>query len=413
MDGVMATGNQSTGPIRRWELAAGALPSWMGSIRFRLTLIYSVVLFGLAMLVVGAIYAGLARSLSDEQIYKTYPAVWVNEFGEIVAIGEKQIRDHAREIEHQANQRALETYRTYSFATLLGLFGASLGVGWVVSGRVLRPIGHITAVAREIQATDLGRRIRLDGPPDELKDLADTFDEMLDRIQEGFDEQRRFIHEASHELRNPLAVMRTNLEVTLADPAAPPEELRHTLEVCERSTDRMTRLVDDLLLYARRGSTARVTEPVDLSAIAREGALEFRAPADARGLGIVLDLSGPVVVIADRHALRQALANLLANAVRLAPEGSKVTISTGVDGPWAWLAVSDEGPGIAPENQSRVFQRFFRGDEDDASSSGRSGLGLTIVRQIAESHGGTVRLVSQLGVGSTFAIWLPVGAPGG
>jgi signal transduction histidine kinase len=395
-------------PVSRAARAAGSLPAWMGSIRFRLTLIYSVVLFGLAVLVVGAIYAGLAKSLSEGQIYKTYPAIWLNERGEIVAIGEKQIRDHAREIELQANQRALERYRTYSFATLLGLFGASLGVGWAVSGRVLRPIGHITAVARDIQATDLSQRIRLQGPPDELKDLADTFDEMLDRIQGSFDEQRRFIHEASHELRNPLAVMRTNLEVTLADPDVPPEDLRHTLQVCERSTDRMARLVDDLLLYARQGSTAREMEPVDLATIAEEGAMEFRAPAEARGLGLRLETGHAVSVVADRHAIRRALANLLANAVRLAPTGSRITIATGVEGPWAWLAVTDEGPGIAPEDQDRVFQRFFRGDEKDAASSGRSGLGLTIVRQIAESHGGSVQLVSEPGVGSTFVIWLPV-----
>lgn len=417
MEGGRAMTADPLASVNRAARAAGSLPAWMGSIRFRLTLIYSVVLFGLAALVVGAIYAGLAKSLSEGQIYKTYPAIWLNERGEIVAIGEKQIRDHAREIEHQANQRALETYRTYSFATLLGLFGASLGVGWAVSGRVLRPIGHITAVARDIQATDLSRRIQLQGPPDELKDLADTFDEMLERIQGSFDEQRRFIHEASHELRNPLAVMRTNLEVTLADPDAPPEDLRHALQVCERSTDRMARLVDDLLLYARQGSTAREMEPVDLATIAEEGAMEFRAPAEARGLRLELETGHAVNVVADRHAIRQALANLLANAVRLAPAGSRITIATGVEGPWAWLAVTDEGPGIAPEHQGRVFQRFFRGDEKDAASSGRSGLGLTIVRQIAESHGGSVQLVSEPGVGSTFVIWLPIvpsgSVPGG
>ena len=144
-------------------------------------------------------------------------------------------------------------------------------------------------MARDISATDLTRRIALQGPDDELHELADTFDDMLGRLDEAFANQRRFIQEASHELRNPLAVIRTNLEVTLTDPEATTEDLRHTAEVVERSTDRMTRLVDDLLLYARNETPAIEREPVDAATLVHEAADEFRAPAEARGLAIGWD----------------------------------------------------------------------------------------------------------------------------
>lgn len=387
---------------RRSVRTAERMPRWMGSIRFRLTVIYSSVLFGLAALLVGAIYLGAAQTLDRQQIYETYDVVVPTPQG-LVTVD----RVWAQSIERLANERALDTLRRYTFAGLSILFLTSLGVGWIVAGRVLRPIEEITDVARDITATDLSRRIELGGPNDELRHMADTFDDMLDRIDDAFEEQRRFIHEASHELRNPLAVIRTNIEVTLSDPSADAEEMRHTLEVVDRSTERMSRLVDDLLVYARKGSTSREMAPVDVSTLVVEAVDEFRAPAEARRLLLTGAAAAGLWVMADRHALKQALANLLANAVRLAPEGTTVRVTAGHQEPWVWLAVQDEGPGIAREDQDRVFQRFFRGDGKAGREEGRSGLGLTIVRQIAQAHGGAVRLVSEPGVGSAFAIWLP------
>jgi len=389
---------------------ARRLPSWLGSIRFRLTVIYSGVLFLLASVMLGGVYLALRRSLDEEQVYQRYQQTAVLPTGERIPVAEGVIINLSRAVEHDANERAIELLKEFSFGALLGLFVTSLAVGWVVAGSVLRPIGRITSVARDIQATDMKRRIHLDGPDDELKELADTFDDMLDRIDGAFEQQKQFIHEASHELRNPLAVIRTNLDVTLADPEASPEELRQTMQVVQRSTERMTTLVDDLLVYARKGaeSIERAPASIDVSTLAREGAEEFEAPADARGLRLSQQIPAEGLwVNGDRDAMRRALANLLANAVRLAPTGSTVTVSAGRQGPWVWMAVEDEGPGIPEVDQERVFQRFFRGDAAAGRQEGRSGLGLTIVRQIAEAHGGDVRLVSEPGRGSAFAIWLP------
>ncbi len=385
---------------------AERLPSWVGSIRFRLTLVYSLLLFGLAAAVVAGLYAGLARSLDDEPVSRTYTINQPVLTPMGVELRSDTVRAEFRTLESLVNERALDQLRTYSFGALGLLFVASLGVGWAVAGRALAPIGRITAVARDIQATDLSRRIALDGPKDELRDLADTFDAMLGRLDEAFQGQRRFIQEASHELRNPLAVMRTNVEVVLADPDADAEDLRRTATVVGGTVERMSRLVDDLVTYARTGAAEHDAQPVALEPLASELVAEFEAPAETRGIALARDGSGEPHVMGDRAALKRAAANLLDNAVRLAPEGSTVTVRTGVEGEWAYLGVIDAGPGIAPEAHDSVFQRFWRapGTEGDTA---RSGLGLTIVRQIVESHGGRVDLSSVPGRGSTFVIRLP------
>ena len=380
------------------------LPEWARSIRFRYTLLYSAVLFGLAAVVVAAIYLVLVMSLRNEPYTTGYQ--------KLICFTNDQCYKPItfRELERVVNSRTLTKLRNYSFGALGVLFVASLGVGWVVAGRVLRPIGRITAVARDIQATDLSRRIELPGPDDELKQLGDTFDAMLARLDAAFAAQRQFVADASHELRNPLAIIRTNVDVALADPRADPEDLRHTIVVVKRASDRMARLVDDLLALARRQEPILEHEPVDLGAAVAEASDDFVVPAAARNIVLDRAIAPGVVVIGDRDALKRAVANLLENAVRLAPEGSRIRLATGSEGDQAWIAVADEGPGIAPEDQPHVFDRFWRADKGRSRADGGTGLGLAIVRQIAESHGGQVRLQSKVGVGSSFVIWLPVAA---
>jgi heavy metal sensor kinase len=377
------------------------------TVRFRLTAIYSLVLFGLGAVILGALYLGLAAQLDEEPVSQEIPVTRVFETPEGVVFDQGVVRAEMRDLEELVNERALEQLRNYSFAALGLLFFASLFVGWIVSGRVLKPIDRITGVARDIQATDLARRINLDGPPDELRQLADTFDAMLDRLDRAFESQRQFIQEASHELRNPLAVMRTNLEVGLADPNASAEELRRTAVVVNNSAERMSHLVDDLLVFARNETPAMEHEDVDIGGVVHGVAAEFQVPAEARGIELVRSADPDLWVTGDRQALRQALANLLANAVRLAPEGSRIRVAGGQDEGWVWMAVEDQGPGIAEDDQARVFQRFYRGDRARAREEGRSGLGLAIVRQVAEAHGGEARVASSPGRGSTFSVWIP------
>jgi signal transduction histidine kinase len=375
------------------------LPEWARSIRFRYTLLYSAVLFGLAAVVVAAIYLVLLMALRHEPVSAGRGLYC--KYGQCIRLLSLS------EFEQLINTRTLRELRNYSFGALGVLFVASLGVGWVVAGRVLRPIGRITSVARDIQATDLSRRIELPGPEDELKQLADTFDAMLARLDAAFAAQRQFTADASHELRNPLAIIRTNVDVALADPRADPEDLRQAIVVVKRASDRMARLVDDLLALARRQEPTFEHEPVDLGAAVAEASDDFVVPAAARNIVLDRAIARGVTVTGDRDALKRAVANLLENAVRLAPEGSRIRLATGSEGNRAWIAVTDEGPGIAPEDQPHVFDRFWRADKARSRADGGTGLGLAIVRQIVESHGGEVRLQSKVGVGSSFVIWLP------
>ena len=380
----------------------------MHTIRFRLTVLYSGLLFALAALVLGGIYTALAMS-TDQRPYTTEYAKTYTRDGQFVG---KQPVVFVAEVENAVNVQTLATLRDYSMVTLAGLFVASLGIGWVLSGRVLRPVRSITRTAAEIQATDLSRRIRLDGPKDELRDLADTVDSMLDRLEAAFRAQRQLIDDASHELRSPLAIIRANLDTVLSEPDADPEDRRRAVQVVDRATTRMTRLVEDLLATARRSAPALDDADVDLGYAAGEAAEEFDAVAASRGLTIERRLPAGLTVIGDHDALRRAVANLLSNAVRLAPAGSVITVAAGRTGGWQWVAVADAGPGIDTEDQERVFDRFWRGAEARRSRDRRTGLGLAIVRSIVEAHNGHVRLFSTPGAGSTFVLWLPVASSG-
>lgn len=388
-------------------------PDVFGSVRFRLAALYSAVVFGLAAILVAGVYVGLSRALDRQDITETRIQVdgsGCTRFGRDLLLCEgRQVEavDELKAVEKEANQRALETFRQYAFPALAGLFLVSVGVGWLLADWALRPIGRVTRVARRISATDLSQRIELGGPEDELRELADTFDDMLGRLESGFDNQRQFIQEASHELRNPIAVIRTNVDVALADPATPVEDLRETLAVVGRASERMGVLVDDLLLYARRGAPAERMADVDAGQLVEETVADFAVSAVARKLRLVHQTEPGLVVTGDPVALRQALANLAANAVRLAPEGSTVTLAAGRRDGWVWLACADEGPGLSPADQARAFERFWQGDKVRGRSQGRSGLGLAIVRQIAQAHGGAVGLRSTAGGGSTFSVWLP------
>ena len=384
---------------RLWD----RLPEWTRSIRFRYTLLYSAVLFGLAAVVLAAIYLILLMALRATPVSSGRGTFCMH--GDCITV------ITFREAERLVNSEILGKLRYYSLGALGVLFVSSLGVGWVVAGRVLAPVGRITSVARDIQATDMSRRIQLPGPEDELKQLADTFDAMLARLDAAFDAQRQFVADASHELRNPLAIIRTNVDVALADPDASPDDLRQAIAVVKRAGDRMTLLVDDLLALARRQEPTLEHEPVDLGAAVAEASDDFMVPAETRDIVLDRAIAPGVVVTGDREALKRVVANLLDNAVRLAPAGSRIRLATGSEGNRAWIAVADEGPGISPDDQAHVFDRFWRADKARARADGGTGLGLAIVRQIVEGHGGEVRLHSKVGVGSSFVVWLPITRP--
>ena len=378
------------------------------SARARLTVVYSVSVFALAALVLGGLYWGVARRLKPVPttvplVYKvTHPAGLP--YQRVVIFSTTS--DPTGEAKNAEKRATLHRLQELTFEALAALFLASLGIGWVVAGRVLRPVGRITAAARRIQATNLSERIALEGPQDELKTLADTFDEMLARLDASFTAQRQFVADASHELRNPLAVIQTNADVALWDEGVP-ESARTRIEAVRRASERMRKLVDDLLALARLELAAAQRSEVDLAQLVHEVGDELDPLARAHGLVLEQDAESGVRVVADRDALKRALANLLDNAFRHSPPGAPVRITAARRNGSAVLSVADRGPGLTAEEQEHVFERFWRSDSARSRESGGVGLGLAIVRRIAESHGGAVAVVSEPGDGSTFEILLP------
>ncbi|HEY6017098.1 MAG TPA: HAMP domain-containing sensor histidine kinase [Gaiellaceae bacterium] len=378
------------------------------SARLRLTVVYSVAVFGLAGLVLGGLYWGVARGLKP--VRETVPLVYkVTQqpglpYKRLVVFSDTA--DIQGELQNAEKRATLHRLRRLTFEALGALFLASLAIGWVVGGRVLRPVDRITAAARRIQATNLSERIALEGPQDELKTLADTFDEMLGRLEASFTAQRQFVADASHELRNPLAVIQTNADVALWDEGVP-ESARTRIEAVRRASERMRKLVDDLLALARLELAAAQRSEVDLAQLVHEVGDELDPLARAHGLVLEQDAESGVRVVADRDALKRALANLLDNAFRHSPPGAPVRITAARRNGSAVLSVADRGPGLTAEEQEHVFERFWRSDSARSRESGGVGLGLAIVRRIAESHGGAVAVVSEPGDGSTFEILLP------
>ena len=394
----------SRSPLRR-------LAAPVRSVRFRLAMLVTTALIvtaGVLVLGVNLALDTVAATVPAEQpttLEEELLRVLGMSLAELEGTGDAGATDALLTVEQAVREQTLQLVRNLSLAALLVLVPVGLAIGWAVAGRVVRPVGTIASVAREIEATDLSRRIRLGGPPDEVRDLADTFDAMLDRLDRGVQTQRRFVEDASHELRNPLAVIRTTLDVALSDPGDA-EGLRRAAEVARRTADRMSTTVDELVAFARTSVQPERRVPVDLSEVVAEVAQEYDAVALTRGVRLSRLAPSGLVVDGDRSALKRAQANLVSNALRVAPSGSVVHCRAGRAGGLLWFGVRDVGRGIAPDDQAFVFRRAWRDGAPTAEGEGE-GLGLALVRQIAEAHGGAVSVASVPGHGASFVVWLP------
>jgi signal transduction histidine kinase len=291
--------------------------------------------------------------------------------------------------------------------TVVALGPAAAALAWWWAGRAVRPIDRVRAVAEDIEASDLGRRIGLERGPTELVSLAASFDAMLDRLERAADAQRQLIEETSHELRTPLSVLTTNADVLLADPDPTIDAYRRGLERSKAAAARLHATIDDLLVDARGRARTLDRRPADLAAIVRDVADEARVLAAARQIELAVTGPPTAVCSVDAPTVRRAIANLADNAVRYAPPGSTVEIDVEVGESTAAVAVTDHGPGIPGGEQGHVFERFWRGRPDAHGT----GLGLPIAKQIALAHGGdlTVRSPGAAGDGSTFTLTLRCG----
>lgn len=297
----------------------------------------------------------------------------------------------------------------------LGLGGVSLAVlalgglgGWVLARRALGPLAEMAERARRITAEQLHERLPAGATSLELDHLRDAFNDTLSRLESSFEQLRRFTADASHELRTPLTALRSVGEVGLRG-ARSVEEYREVVGSMLEEVDRLSRLADELLTLARAesGQAELHREPVDLGALAREVADDLSVLAEERRQSLEVDAAAGVVVHADRLWLRQALRNLVDNAIKYTPEGGCIEVGLRVEGASISLAVHDNGPGIAPEHHERVFERFYRVDRGRSRALGGTGLGLALAKWAAEAHAGRIELHSEVGRGSVFRLVLP------
>jgi two-component system, OmpR family, sensor kinase len=272
----------------------------------------------------------------------------------------------------------------------------------------LRPLRRIEQTAAAITAGDLSRRVEYADPQTEVGRVGSALNAMLDRIESSDRRLRRFIADASHELRTPLAAVRAYAELFGRGAAARPADLERSMSGITRETERMSLLVDDLLLLARLDEGRPLEQkPVDLAVVVGEAVDAARVVEPGRPIDLSVE---PATVTGDEAPLRQVVDNLLANARTHTPAGTPVSVDLGrVDG-HAVLTVADRGPGLTEEQAARVFERFYRADDSRARASGGAGLGLSIVSAVTEAHGGTAEARPTAGGGATFVITLPLGA---
>lgn len=306
----------------------------------------------------------------------------------------------------QIKTDTLEQLLIQSTIALALMAVVSMGLGWLLAGRMLRPLGEISATVRRITEESLDQRVSLQGPPDELKELADQFDVMLDRLEASFRAQREFVSNASHELRTPLTIIRAELDVTLAEPDASPEDLARMGDVVRRAIDRSERLIDQLLLLARADEPIRRADSVDLAAAVERALREQQQVIAERGLVVESDLR-PVTVSGDRVLLEQLIANLVDNSVRHNVEGGRLSVTVERRGEQALIRVANDGAVIPPDDAERLFRRFARLDESRARSTGGYGIGLSLVRTIAEGHEGTAHAEARPAGGLEVEVRLP------
>jgi signal transduction histidine kinase len=380
------------------------------TVRARLTLLYTGLFAVCGSIVVAVSYILVARlepSGRSEQAPAGFLALCRSEQlsaqpnGRILA----KCNTYAR-LQGAQHQRdlTLSHLLDYSLITLAVVVALAAILGWIAAGRVLRPVQLITDAARSASERNLSSRVALGGPRDELQELADTFDEMLGRLQAAFEGQQRFIANASHELRTPLAVMRATVDVVLENANSTPDELRSMAADIRAAVDRADHLIGALLILARNESRVTVREAVDLATVA-EDALDSAAVLD-RHVHATLE---PAVIAGDPVLAERLIANLVDNAIRYNVAGGDIWIGTRTTAAGSQLTVANTGPRVTAEDADLIFQPFQR--LQTRTSHDGFGLGLAIVASIATIHGGTAGAQPRDGGGLTITVTIPSAAP--
>ncbi|MDE3132159.1 MAG: HAMP domain-containing protein [Acidobacteriota bacterium] len=381
------------------------------TIRLRLTLIYGGVFLvsSAALLTVG--YLLVRHNLDHRHSFRSEvvglgSALYRSIFGYPPGPPAPDIRAFQAGY-HQAVAAALHRLLLEYVGALVVMTGVSVALGWWIAGRALAPLRAITATAQRVSGQNLGERIALQGPDDELKVLADTFDGMLMRLDSAFASQKHFVANASHEMRTPLAIMRTEIDVALADPRASVAELRAMGEAVRETIDRSESLIAALLLLARSEGVTGREEAVDLAALAGDCITDLKRGAEAAGVTVTTSLQ-PAMARGDSALFERVLANLVENGIRHNQPGGEISVATATVDGMAEVVVANGGAVIGPDEVQSLTEPFRR----LSRTAGGFGLGLSIVRSVAEAHGGTVELSAPAEGGLRVRVLVPAATSG-
>ena len=371
------------------------------TLRARMALLYGglVLLIGVSLLFTCVI---LLQNAIDST-----PRITVSGGAHMFANGKPTTPDLVRQDQRDAAVNYLLRTGALYFAIIvvIGTTG-----GYLLAKQALRPIAKLTQTARALSTDTLDQRINLGGPDDELRELADTFDEMLARLDQAFDSQRLFVANASHELRTPLSVIRTELEVTLSDPEADPDELRRMGTVVASAAERAQRLVTSLLTLARLqavgGGELEVSEPVDLARLVPVAINAVASEAEEKGIRVETEVE-EAETVGDPRLLERLVGNLVENGIRHNVQGGWLRITTGQTNDKVWLHVANGGAVIPNGDVDRLFEPFRRGAGKVRTATKGAGLGLAIVRLIVEAHHGRLQAAAPPFGGLAVRVELP------
>ncbi|MCO6011119.1 ATP-binding protein [Actinoallomurus purpureus] len=352
----------------------GSLPRRL-TVRLRLTLLYGGLFFAAGFLLLMVAYV-LVTNILEGLPFSVQPT----EPGGLT-------QQQANEIRSAFIDGVQHRLITQSAFALLGVGLIALALGWFVADRALAPLQKVTATARKLSESTMHQRIAMKGPEDEIKELADTFDAMLDRLSQAFDTQRRFVSNASHELRTPLAINRTLLEVAVSDPEAS-EDLKTVGKTLLANNARHERLIEGLLLLARSERELTTRTEVDLGEVAST-VLKTGGRTDRPDIEVKPELT-EAPTVGDPVLLEHLVSNLVDNAMRHNVDDGTVVVRTGVLEGWATCQVENTGPVVPAYEVQSLFEPFRRLNTDRIESSKGAGLGLSIVRSVVGAHGGTV-----------------------
>jgi signal transduction histidine kinase len=393
------------------DLAALHLPK--RTVRLRLTALYCALFFplGVALIIITSFVTFLSLHPSSPhtltQVHQDGKTIVVPSGGAGVTTVTPQDDVHIGSLNLDVNEFLLG-----SAVTLIVMIGIAVLLGWLLAGRVLRPLRTITDTTQNISENDLHQRLAVPGPRDELTELADTIDGLLARLERAFESQRRFVANASHELRTPLTVDRATLQVALADPNLTLDSLRAACGELLQAGREQERLIDALLNLARSQRGLDHKEPVDLAAITSEALHTHQSSAAAKELHVDASL-GDATVPGDARLIYQLVSNLLDNAIRHNVTGGLVRVTLTATATAVILTVTNTGPPIAPDQVNRLLQPFQRGTQDRTATPNGLGLGLSIVADIAQAHGASLDVRPRPEGGLTIAVSFPESPPRG